>query len=399
MSLSHRSARWIFIAAVSVGTILKTYCASTTYGTNDTGLFQLYGQALYEAGLEETYKASQHFNHTPALSIVLVGLYWLSKTFGWSFPLLLRLPGIAADVVTSLVLWRLVSKQMPAHLSPVWLCLFALNPVSFMVSGYHGNFDSVIAMFVFLAAYYSFRERIDLSSLFFALAVHVKVAPLILAPAFFFFWYGRGKGLRFLVATTCLLLSLWTVPLIQYPALLLQRVFGYGSYWGIWGITYWLRETGYPAFYLVSFYGLNAIQNAIMTFLKIVVAAGILVLAWKRARLGPASIFATLSYSFAIFFTFAPGVLLHYLAWPSCLTLLHARKWYLVLLTASSVFLFRCYTVINNGLPWDKGLFTVQVLNQWIAWSNIPWLAYLCFLGYFILKSGRPNPNFEAAAS
>ena len=89
------AAPLIFVAAVTLVTVLKIYCASTTYGTNDTGLFQLYGQAVYEAGLEETYRTSQHFNHTPVLAMVLVGLYWLSKTFAWSYPLILRLPGIA----------------------------------------------------------------------------------------------------------------------------------------------------------------------------------------------------------------------------------------------------------------------------------------------------------------
>jgi hypothetical protein len=383
------SAKWLFVLALVAGTALKVYCASTTYGTNDTGLFQLYGQAIDEAGLEETYKASQHFNHTPALAAVLVCLYWLSKTFAWSYPLLLRLPGIAADVVTALVVWRLITVDFRGRLSPAWACLFALNPVSFMVSGYHGNFDSVLAMFVFLATYYAFKERVDLCAFFFAFAVDVKVAALILGPVFFFYWLGRGKALRFSLITSCLLLPVWIVPLTHYPALVLHNVFGYGSYWGIWGITYWLRETGYPAFHLVSFYDLNPIQDRIMAVLKVVTAAAIVILAWRRARLGASSIFASVSYSFAIFFAFAPGVLLHYLAWPSCIALFHARRWYLVLLAASSIFLFRCYTVINHGLPWDKGLFTVQVLDQWIGWSNIPWLAYLGFLGCSVLRGIR----------
>ena len=159
-SLIKSPATWAFAAAVTIGTILKIYCASTTYGTNDTTLFQLYGHALYEAGLEETYKTSQHFNHTPVLAMVLVGLYWLSKSFAWSYPLLLRFPGIAADVVTAVVFWRAATIDMAGRISPLWGCLFALSPVSFMVSGYHGNFDSVLAMFVFLATYYASKERL-----------------------------------------------------------------------------------------------------------------------------------------------------------------------------------------------------------------------------------------------
>jgi hypothetical protein len=385
------SAKWFFAAALLLATALKVYCAATTYGTNDTGLFHLYGQAIAEAGLQETYRASHHFNHTPALAAVLVCLYRLANTCAWSFPLLLRLPGIAADVVTALIVWRLITVDLRGKLSPRWANLFALNPVSFMVSGYHGNFDSVLAMFVFLATYCAFKERLELCALFFAFAADVKVAALILAPVFFFYWLGRGKALRFGIVTAFLLLPIWIVPLSQYPALVLQRVFGYGSYWGIWGITYWLRETGYPPFHLVSFYALNPIQERIMTALKFVTLSAVVVLAWRRSRLSPMSIFASVSYSFGIFFAFAPGVLLHYLAWPSCIALFHARRWYLILLVTSSIFLFRCYTVINHGLPWDKGLFTVNVLDGWIAWSNIPWLAYLGFLGWFFAQSFRSS--------
>lgn len=196
-SFPKSAAPLIFAAAVTLGTVLKIHCASTTYGTNDTGLFQLYGQAVYEAGLEETYRTSQHFNHTPVLAMVLVGLFWLSKTFAWSYPLILRLPGIAADVVTALVLWRTVTVDMSGRISYAWACLFALSPVSFMVSGYHGNFDSILAMFVLLATYYAFKERIDLCAFFFTFAVNVKIAALLLGPVFFFFGWGAVKRSAF----------------------------------------------------------------------------------------------------------------------------------------------------------------------------------------------------------
>ena len=389
MQPSTARTTWIS-ASIALATILKIYCAATTWGTNDTALFQMYGQALYENGMQKTYEASQHYNHTPTLSILLMALYWLSSTFSWYYPLLLRLPGIAADVVTSLMLWRLASKHMAGRISPAWVCLFALNPVSFMVSGYHGNFDSLIAMFIFLAAYECFRDRVDLCAPFYALAVHVKIAPLILSPVFFFYWLHRGKGLRFFVITNSLLFAVWIVPLLEYPRLFIHNVFGYGSYWGIWGITYWLCKLPDPQMQFVSFYDLFPIQSEIMTALKIVVVAGIIIVAWqRRARPGRDSIFATLSYSWAIFFVFAPGILLHYLSWPSCTMMLHARRWWLGILATNSLFLLRCYTVINNGFPWDKGLFTAGLLHKWVAWSNIPWLAYIAFLGYFALKAAQ----------
>ncbi len=99
-------AGWgIFLCCCILAFVAKVYCAATTQGTNDTGLFELYGQAVAEEGIERTYAASQHFNHTPLLANVLAGMHWVSQEGGLPFPLLLRLPGIVADLVVCLMLW------------------------------------------------------------------------------------------------------------------------------------------------------------------------------------------------------------------------------------------------------------------------------------------------------
>ncbi len=264
-----------------------------------------------------------------------------------------------------------------------------------MVSGYHGNFDSVMAMFLFLAAYHCTTGRVECSALFFAFAIHVKVAPIILSPIFFFFWLARKQGLRFFLITTSLVLAVWLVPLIQYPKLFLNNVLGYSSYWGTWGVTYWLRSTGFRPFHLVSFYGLSAPQQHIMTGLNIFVGAAILLVAWRRATARRTGIFATLSAAWAIFFVFAPGILLHYLAWPSCCILLYSRRLYVLLLATGSAFLFTCYTVINGSFPWDRGLFRVEVLEIWLPWSNVPWLAFVAALVAMTVVARRADPKFR----
>lgn len=388
------AGRNLFYVCCALAFVAKIYCAATTFGTNDTGLFEMYGHAVAEAGLEQTYAASEHFNHTPLLASLLAALYTLAHDTGIRFPLLLRLPGIIADLVTCLMLWRLVHRYLPGRVSTGWCCLFALSPVAFMVSGYHGNFDSVMAMFLFLSAYYCVRERVEMSALFFALGVHVKVAAIILSPVFFFFWLARGRGLRFFLITCGLVLAVWGLPLIQYPTLFLHNVLGYSSYWGTWGITYWLRTTGYPPFHMVSFYGLAQIQKQIMFVLKVGVELAIIALAWRRATAPRADIFATLCAAWCIFFVFAPGVLLHYLAWPSCFFLLYSRRLYLLLLVTGSAFEFLCYTVINGRIPWDVGLFRVEVLETWLPWSNVAWIGFVIALAAMALAARRANPHF-----
>lgn len=375
--------------------VAKIYCAATTFGTNDTGLFQLYGEAVYQLGLQQTYESSQHFNHTPLLASVLMGMSWLSQTYALPFPLILRLPGIFADVVSAIVIWKLSRKLWPEHVSWWWCCLFPLSPVAFMISGYHGNFDSVLAMFICLAAYYCVTDKVDLCAIMFGMAVHVKVAPLILTPVFFFFWTARGKGLRFFYVTSGIVMAVWLVPLLRYPYAFLTNVLGYGSYWGVWGLTYWLRETHYEPLHLISFYGLTPIQLRITMALKLVVIIGVLIVAWRRRRCLREEILVTISYVWTVFFVFAPGVLLHYLVWPSGLMLIHARRWFLAISISSSIFIFWCYNVINGGMPWNKGLFRVEVIEEWIAWSNIPWLTFVAFGCASVWQAVRRKPVVE----
>jgi len=88
-----------------------------------------------------------------------------------------------------------------------------------------------LAMFVLLTVL-RFRDRVDLCAVFcFAVA---KNRRLLLSQSFLLLVRAR-KTCRFFVWPVCLRqfgLFLWSI-----SALVLHNVFGYGSYWGIWGIT------------------------------------------------------------------------------------------------------------------------------------------------------------------
>ena len=103
----------------------------------------------------------------------------LSGTIGITFPFLLRLPGIIADFVVILLLLRIRENESRLRL-PIWtLVLFALSPLSIMVSGYHGNTDSVMAMLLLFSVYFCSRDQPTLSGLSLRLSVQVKIIPLL----------------------------------------------------------------------------------------------------------------------------------------------------------------------------------------------------------------------------
>ena len=255
--------KWIFVAAIAA-LVLKLLLAFNTFGTNDVASFYNFGRHLSTNGLEwlytnaqlhaiatnngvELYQSSEKaFNHPPLVAYYLQFIYRLSHVRFYeqnnlSFPFLLRLPGILADLFVILLLAR---SQTQLRL-PTWsLIALALSPVSFMVSGFHGNTDPVVVFFLVLAAIMCLRDAPLSCGVALAVSCQIKIIPLLLVPVFAFFWFERRKALFFAVPFSLVSALLCLQPLLKFPSVLFSNVLGYSSFWGCWGITYWLRMTG-----------------------------------------------------------------------------------------------------------------------------------------------------------
>jgi uncharacterized membrane protein len=371
----------ILLAAL-LALLAKLYCAATTVGTNDADAFYNFGRFIWEHGLLAQYRATPEFNHTPFVGWFCAGIYGIGH--GFAFNWLLRLPGIVADFcsVGILLRWR----ETKGH-PPGWaVALFALSPVNFMVSGFHGNADAVLAWLLLLAVREGARDRAAWCGLFFGLACQVKIIPLLLAPAFFFFWFARGRARPFFLASTVTIIAGWAVPLFAMPEVFLHNVLGYSSNWGSWGVTFGLHATGWPAFAPVGFQGLTPWQTAIMSAFKWLIIGAALWLGWRRRHRPASELSATLMLIWAVFFVCAPGVGAQYLVWFAPLILLHAPRWFVAVTAASSVFLFAFYTTTSHGLPWNHGVSTAELLPQWVAWSILPWLTLAGYLAWSLTR-------------
>jgi hypothetical protein len=185
MKETHALGRQLVIASAGIALVLKLMIAWNTMGTNDVVTFYQFGKSLSQHGLEGTYKTHVYFNHPPLVSYFIRAIYrvdhlpWLHQ-HGITFPFLLRMPGILADFVTVLLL---LSVAKPLRISIGYLFLFALSPISLMVSGFHGNTDPVMVMFLVLAACMCLWKRPALCGLFLALSCQIKIIPLLLVGA------------------------------------------------------------------------------------------------------------------------------------------------------------------------------------------------------------------------
>ncbi|HET9856960.1 MAG TPA: glycosyltransferase 87 family protein [Chthoniobacterales bacterium] len=380
MNPNHDLRRTCIVALALIAMTLKLAIAYNTIGTNDAVFFYGFAKVLSEHGLEWTYQHSRYFNHPPLTAYYLRGIYALTEQrwcqdIGVHFPLLLRLPGIIADFLVVLVLLRISKTDFRI---PTWaLALFALSPVSLMVAGFHGNTDPVMVLLLVCAVWMCLRNHSVLAGLFFALSCQIKIVPLLLLPAFILFWWSQNRSRGFLITGAITTGLLWVEPLTKFPILFAKNVLAYGSYWGLWGITYLFRLTGRPEFSRLSFFDLAPAQNIIMTVLKVIIVGAAVWIAWQHRHARGQAFVKSLAYTWLIFFVFAPGACPQYLIWLAPFILILSPALYTFVLAASSIFLFAFYNITSGGLPWKVALAMDDSMQHWAAWSLVPWLVLI----------------------
>jgi hypothetical protein len=390
----------LIVVVAFLAALVKIAIALLTLGTNDVIAFYQFAKAIETHGLPWIYEHSVLFNHPPLVGYFLQGLAWLDhqpffRENGLTFPFLLRLPGIIADFgVVLLVLF--IVREYPRLRPPRWaLILFAASPVSIMVSGFHGNTDPILVLFLLAATTMAVRDRPLLCGLFLALSCQVKIIPLLLLPIFFFFWMERRRSLGFACSFLVNSLLFCAEPLLRSPAMFAKNVLAYGSFWGIWGVTYCLRMTGLQEFSKVSFFNLSGTQNVIILALKVMVVLSILLLAWRRRKLAPPALFASIGYAWMIFFVLSPAIAAQYLVWLAPFILLLSPTFYGVLVAGGSIFLFALYTIISGGFPWYFGHASNKLNAICAHWALVAWLTLAGGLVAIVLNARRQHPDLR----
>jgi hypothetical protein len=166
------------------------------------------------------YQAPRLYPYPPVWMWVEGGSAWVARTSGVSFALLVRLPVLAAELALIALLARAGGR------TAAWV--YALHPVSLLVSACHGQFDAVAMLFVLLAVRAQAARRFDAAALSLAAAIGLKSFPILLLPAFLLHTTPRVRVRWALLATVPVALSL--VPFAWHDAGAVRReLFGYGG--------------------------------------------------------------------------------------------------------------------------------------------------------------------------
>jgi len=286
----------------------------------------------------------------------------------------------------------LLRLDRPRETPPRWaLLVFAASPVSLLVSGFHGNVDSVMAMALVLAVIAVQDDRPVASAGWFALAANVKVAALLLGPLVLAIWIHRGRWRSFAPAAAGMTVLGWLPALLTAPQEFVDQVLGYSSRWGTWGITWLARRFGGEAMQnLPTFGALTPQQSVVVGGLKVLILLATVALAWRgREAVGP-DLWRWAALTWGVFFALAPGVGAQYLVWIAPFVLLASARAFAVVTASSTVALVAFYGVTSQW-RFDFAHSTILVEDTWLPWTLLPWVCIVAFVVDELRRSSPPT--------
>ncbi len=360
--------------------LAKCAMALLTYGTNDVTTWHLDvvkawtegAGALYRDGVQSGTNPVQVFSHPPAMINVLYLWQLLVGLTGLPLQFWMRFSCAVADAVSLALLWKLGQRMPSLQITDTALMLVAACPISIMVSGFHGNTDPIMIMFVVAAVYFVEAEAPIIAGLFFGLALCIKIVPVIFGIAFLLYLSSLKSRLRFVAASAAVFIGAGLPHFATDPLVIVRGLAGYHGQPGV-------------AVVALNAIGIGPTAHRIL-FLTAVVAMSIVMNLSRRIPL-----FVQIGGLTFLFLALAPGSAVQYLAWgvPWVVWLGSAvtAAYYLI----PGEFVAHMYTRWSGGFPWYMGdsdavrletAGSLSILACWLTCCAI-------FLGCAMLMPGR----------
>jgi hypothetical protein len=247
------------------------------------------------------YETRRLYPYPPPWAAAEAAAEWLARRGVGSFPVNVKLPVLAADLLLVALLAAAAGAGRASPLAP-WL--YAAHPVSLLVGGVHGQFDAVALVFLLLATEALARGRRDASALALAAAIATKSFPVLALP---FLAFGTRESWR--SAARYAALALGPVALLLLPfaladlGALRRELFAYGGiadfgWTGVLRGAEWLATGALPRsearFWPVASLLSKAIFLAAWAGLVVAVRSGRLRLGAERAILATLLAFSSL---------------------------------------------------------------------------------------------------------
>ena len=274
------------------------------------------------------------FNHPPLMGLFAWVSLEVSMLFGVAFHIIFKSFMIFAHIATA-VLLRNIWSAKSSHRNALWVfAAFTWALSSILVAAFHGNTDTLIALFCLLVLYFIYQQKYGLAGIAFALAFNVKIIPLILFCPLLAGIRDKRNILLFGLGAAIGVIP-YIITWIGAGPAFIENIFGYGSNIVPWGIQLLLVL-------LDPFVQFETTVPAYRTFGKLLIIALILLLSiigyirdWSPPVLT--------ACAFIIFLIFAPGFGVQYIVYLTPIIFLISPLWGFIYAMLSGLFLGSIY--------------------------------------------------------
>lgn len=317
-------------------------------------------------GSREVYtSALGRHPYLPFQMYIMGAMAGLSQMTGLPYVAAIKLPAVAADVALTALIYGAVARTRDVRWAAYLALLYALNPVSLLVTSYHGQFEAVTLLLLALAWWLWERRQVTGSAAALGFAILNKTWPVVFLPVIFI----RIPTWRRRIAYTALALGIPVLFAVAYlvffsaaPAPMLRRALTHRGVPGYWGPGAVIN----PAAALWP--GLQPLADALFALRNWLLLAAVLLTLWWTRRQSALDAFLTLLLGM---FVLTVGFGIQWLVWLVPFALLAGEdRWLRVYSLAATLML----TVHLYGLH------MVPFLSEWLTPPAADWLIRLSAL-------------------
>jgi hypothetical protein len=230
---------------IIAGTIIRLFLAVVLYGNYDMNSYEIVTDILTRGG--NVYAQTNRYNYSPLWFMILFGLKRIQLAFDIPFHFVVRTFLCCVDLLTLACLILIARiKKLPVTRTAIF---FYLSPVSFLVTGYHGQFEN-LAMLMVLTGIFMYLWLTTRPVLRTVLLWLFATTGMIIKHNTF---YELIICLNSSMKRNWIKLSLFVISVAIFLSLfipywdmgrkgIIENVFGYSSLFGLYGVTSLFRQ-------------------------------------------------------------------------------------------------------------------------------------------------------------
>ena len=175
---------------LAVGLVARIICACAYKGHNtDMACFTSWARSVFEGGVGNFYSSAGFTDYPPGYMYILYIVGAIRQLFsldGTGYYLLVKLPAIIADLVSSWLIYKIASKKLSTGISALLAALYLFNPAVITDSSLWGQVDSVYTLALALMVWLIAEKKLEISYFVFAICILIKPQAFIYTPLIIF---------------------------------------------------------------------------------------------------------------------------------------------------------------------------------------------------------------------